>query len=198
MEREAMYAFLDRSLIVHVAYPTENGETRVIPTAFWRVNDHLYIHGSAASGTIRQLAKGVEASLCVSMHDGFVFARSGFHHSVNFRCAMVYAKGTLIDNPALKLEHLRIFMEKIAPGRWEQLRETTDGELKGTAIISFPLEEASYKVRAAPPRDEPSDADFPVWAGLVPVEYSLGEPEQDPQQSKPFQPPVLNELLYTN
>lgn len=197
LDRQAMYDFLDRSLIVHVAYTEPNGNSRVIPTAQWRVDDHLYIHGSSASRTIRTLASGVEACLCVTLLDGFVFARSGFHHSINFRSAIIYAKGHLIADPEAKLEHLRIFTEKVSPGRWDKIRATSERELKGTGIVGFSLAEASFKVRQAPPQDDPEDVDFPVWAGVVPLQYSFGEPQQDPQQTVEYVPAEVNPKLYS-
>lgn len=195
-DRAAMYQFLDASLIAHVAYLDENQAPAMIPTAHWRLDDHLYIHGSSASRTIRRLSEGAEACICITLLDGFVFARSGFHHSVNFRSAMIYAKGHAITDPALKLDHLERFTEKVSPGRWAQVRETSASELKGTGIVGFSLAEASFKVRQAPPQDDPADQNFPVWAGVIPLDYKLGDPIQDPQQTEPYDPAKVNPKLF--
>lgn len=179
-DRAKVHAIVDEALICHVAFLHE-GAPAVIPTAHWRDGDVLYIHGSSASRAIRALEAGSPACIAVTLMDGLVLARSGFHSSINYRSVVIYGHARKVADTIEKLATLRAFMEKIAPGRWEELRAPNARELKATSVLAFDLDEVSAKVRAGGVVDEPEDLDDPVWAGVVPVHRAFGTPEPDPQ-----------------
>ena len=179
-ERELVYQILDEAFICHVGFAVE-GQPFVIPTGFGRVDDRLYIHGSQISRMLRTLAGGIDICVTVTLLDGLVLARSAFHHSMNYRSVVVFGRAALVDDKPAKLAALRAFSEHVIPGRWDEAREPTDQELKATAVLSLPLEEASAKVRTGPPVDDDEDYALPVWAGVLPLNLVPGEPVADPR-----------------
>ncbi len=193
-EREVIDAILDEGLVAHVAFQTEHGPA-LIPTAFWRDGDRLVFHGSAASRTLRALQPGASCSVCVTLLDGIVLARSGFHHSMNYRSVVVYGEPVELTDEAEKTAALRDFTEKIAPGRWEELRPPTAQELKATAVFALSLDEASAKVREGGPVDEEEDYALDVWAGVVPLWLARGDLERDPLMTAPTPDPTYTDHL---
>ncbi len=181
-DHDAVHAILDEALICHVAF-IHDGAPAVIPTAHWRDGETFYIHGSSASRMIRALEGGAPACIEVTMTDGLVLARSGFHSSFNYRTVVIYATGRKVDGEAEKLASLEAFMEKIAPGRWPELRPPNAREMKATTVLAFELNEVSAKIRDGGVEDEPEDLDDPVWAGVVPVRRVFGTPEPDAKLS---------------
>jgi nitroimidazol reductase NimA-like FMN-containing flavoprotein (pyridoxamine 5'-phosphate oxidase superfamily) len=147
-----------------------DGQPYVIPTNYARREDELLIHGSSASRMLRTLEGGVDVCVTVTLVDGFVLARSAFHHSVNYRSVVALGKAQPIVDPADKMEALRHVTNAIVPGRWEEVRPPTEQELKGTAVLRLPLTEVSGKIRRGGPVDDEEDLALPVWAGVVPVE----------------------------
>lgn len=181
-DQATVYAILDAALVCHVGY-TIDGRPVVTPTACWREDNHLYWHGSSASRMLRAQAKGIPVCVTVTHLDGLVLARSGFHHSINYRSVMAFGEAEVVTEPAEKLAALRGFVERVVPGRWDMLRETTSQELKATSVLRLDLREVSAKVRTGPPKDEEEDYALPVWAGVVPVTTTLRPPEPDPRLS---------------
>jgi uncharacterized protein len=179
-DREAVYQILDEGFICHVGFAVD-GQPFVIPTGYGRSGDHLYIHGSAASRMLRRLNEGVPVCVMVTLLDGIVFARSIFNHSMNYRSAMVLGTAVLIEDRAAKLEALRILSEHIAPGRWKDVRQPSEQELKATSVLRLPIEEFSGKVRQGPPIDDEEDLTFPTWAGVLPLSLRTGTPINDPE-----------------
>ncbi len=177
-DRAAVHAILDEALICHVAFQ-HDGAPSVIPTAHWREAETLYIHGSSASRAIRALQDGGPACVAVTLTDGLVLARSGFHSSINYRSVVIYGAARKVVDDVEKLSTLKAFMEKIAPGRWDELRSPNVQEMKATTVLAFDLDEVSAKIRDGGVEDEPEDMNDPVWAGVVPVRRSFGEPEPD-------------------
>lgn len=177
-DRALVHAILDEALICHVAF-IHDGAPAIIPTAHWREGDVLYIHGSSASRAIRALENGQPACIEVTMTDGLVFARSGYNSSIDYRSVIIYGAGRKVTDEAEKLAALKVFMEKIAPGRWDELRAPTDQEMKATAVLAFDLTEVSAKTRSKGVEDDPEDMDEPVWAGVVPVRRTFGAAEPD-------------------
>ena len=165
----------------------------MIPTLHARVDDLVYVHGSAASRTLRSLAAGIPACLTVTLLDGLVLARSVFEHSVNYRSVVVIGLATPVTEPDEKLRALEAFSEQTVPGRWADARPPTSGELRATAILALPLDEASAKVRDRPPDDGDSpDAALDVWAGVVPLELRALDAVPDPSLRAGFPvPPYL-------
>lgn len=178
-DRDSVYGILDEGLICHVGFAVE-GRPFVIPTGYARVEDRLFIHGSQASRMLRTLAEGVDVCITVTLLDGLVLARSAFHHSMNYRSAMIFGRAFLVDDEPAKTAALLAFSEHVIPGRWAEVREPTAQELKATSVLSLELTEASAKVRTGPPIDDAEDYNLPVWAGVIPLKLTSGEPIKDP------------------
>src|SRR4249919_586678 len=176
-DRPELYDVLDAGMICHFGVVVD-GSPVVLPTAYARRDDTLYLHGSSANRSI-MAADGQQVCVTVTHLDGLVCARAAFSHSVNYRSAMVFGAATLVRDDAERLAALRAVTEQLIPGRWEALREPTRKELAATAVLSVPLAEASVKVRTGPPSDDPADLGAGVWAGVVPVAMTFGEPEPD-------------------
>jgi len=178
-DRETIDAILDAGTVCHVGYVID-GAPFVTPTLYWRQGDRVYWHGSAASRMLRTAA-GADVCLTVSLLDGFVIARSAFHHSANYRSVMVLGRAEMVADAAEKAARLKTFLDGIYPGRWDRLRPATEQEIKATTVLSIPIDEASAKLRTGHPVDDEPDYALPIWAGIVPVRTVLGEPKPDPR-----------------
>jgi uncharacterized protein len=179
-ERETIYQILDEGLVCHVGF-VANGQPFVIPTAYGRVDDKLYIHGSPASRMLKTLQSGIEVCVTVTLLDGLVLARSAFHHSMNYRSVVVFGTATTVETAEEKLEALNAFVEHVIPKRSQEARPPNRNELMGTLVLSLPLDEASAKVRTGGPIDDEADYELPVWAGEIPLHLSAAEPISDPR-----------------
>jgi hypothetical protein len=179
-DRNSVYAILDEGFICHVGFAVD-GKPVVIPTGYARVEDRLYIHGSQASRMLRTLSQGIDVCVTVTLIDGLVLARSAFHHSINYRSVVVFGKASLVENLDDKSAALFAFSEHVIPGRWSEVREPTPEELTMTSVLAMELTEASAKVRTGPPLDDEEDYSLPVWAGVIPLQLSSGEPIRDPR-----------------
>jgi uncharacterized protein len=177
-ERETIAAILDAAIVSHVGTVAPAGHPVVIPTLHARDGDRLYIHGSSASPTLRRAGQA-EICLTATLIDGLVLARSAVHHSVNYRSVVVFGRPVPVEGDEGKLRALEAFTEKLVPGRWGDARPPTAQELKATAVLRMPLDEASAKVRAGDPLDDEDDYELPVWAGTVGLRLAAGEPEPD-------------------
>ncbi len=176
----AINAILDAGLIAHVGYVID-GQPYVTPTAYWREGEHVYWHGSSASRMLRTVKEGVPVCLTVTHLDGLVLARSGFHHSMNYRAAMLFGRAAIVDDPAAKMRALDTFVDRLYPERRAELRPPTPQEIKATTVVRMTIEEASAKVRTGPPKDDEEDYGLPVWAGVLPVRQIVGEAIPDPR-----------------
>ena len=177
-DHETAYRILDEAFLCHVGF-VQNGQPFVIPTSFGRKGDALYIHGSAASRMLREMKEGVPVCVTVTLLDGLVLARSIFNHSMNYRSVVILGKATLVEDPQEKLEALTILSEHIIPGRWADVRQPNEKELKATSVLRVPIEEFSAKVRQGPAIDDEADYSFPTWAGVLPLEMKAGEAMND-------------------
>src|SRR5580704_14260251 len=182
-DHETVYKILDTAFVCHVGFSVE-GQPYVIPTNYGRTGDTLYLHGSAASRMLKTLGGGVPVSVTVTHVDGLVLARSVFHHSVNYRSVIILGTARLVEDSAEKMEALRIFTEHVMKGRWDDVRQPTDQELKATTVLALPLEEVSAKVRTGGPIDDEADYALPVWAGVLPLEVSVKAPIPDEKRQK--------------
>ena len=178
-DREAVYRILDEGFLCHVGFAVD-GQPFVIPTSYGRKEANLYIHGSAASRMLRQMKDGLQVCVTVTLLDGLVLARSIFNHSMNYRSVVILGKATLVDDPQEKLAALRALSEHIIPGRWDDVRQPNERELKATSVLRLPIAEFSAKVRTGPPIDDADDYSFPTWAGVIPLETKGGPPIADP------------------
>ena len=193
-DREIIYQILDEGLVCHVGFVVDS-QPYVIPTAYGRVDDKLYIHGSPASRMLRTLQEGVPVCVSVTLLDGLVLARSAFHHSMNYRSVVIFGTASIVSQPEEKLEALHAFTEHIVPGRWEDVRQPNRNELAGTLVLSLPIVEASAKLRTGPPVDDEADYSLPVWAGEIPLRFVAGTPIDDPRLHAGITPsPVLTPL----
>ena len=177
-EYTELLAVLDAGMICHLGVVL-GGAPLVLPTAYGRVGDTLYLHGSSANRSLHA-ADGNEVCVTVTHVDGLVCARAVFSHSVNYRCAVVFGTARIVTDPDERLAGLRAVTEQLIPGRWDAVRAPTRKELAATSVLAVSLGEASVKVRTGPPGDEPEDLELPVWAGVVPTTVSFGEPVPDP------------------
>jgi uncharacterized protein len=177
-DREAAYRILDEGFLCHVGFVAD-GQPFVIPTSYGRKDASLYIHGSAASRMLRQMKDGVPVCVTVTLLDGLVLARSIFNHSMNYRSVVVLGKATLVEDAEEKIAALQLLSEHIIPGRWADVRQPNERELKATSVLRVPIEEFSAKVRKGPVVDDEEDYSFPTWAGIVPLEMVAGSPIDD-------------------
>jgi hypothetical protein len=168
-DEATVHTILDEALFCTVSYSVD-GQPMAIPTAFARQGDNLYIHGSVGSHFIREIEKGGPVCISVMLTDGFVLAKSAFHHSVNYRSVVIFANAEKVTNEAKKLEALALITDHLIPNRWADLRPTTDSELRKTTVLAFSLAEASAKVRTGGPNDDPEDIDLPTWSGVIPLQ----------------------------
>lgn len=177
-DRDEICSILDEAYFCHLGFVSD-GQPYVIPTAYGRSGNQVYLHGSAASRTIRSLAEGIEACATVTLVDGLVLARSAFRHSVNYRSVIILGRARFVLDPEEKLEGLRALTDHVVPGRWDEVRPPNETEMMQTSVLCLPLDEASAKVRSGPPVDLEDDWSRPVWAGVVPVQTQVAEPVAD-------------------
>ncbi|MGZ4790117.1 MAG: pyridoxamine 5'-phosphate oxidase family protein [Terriglobales bacterium] len=183
-DREIINQILNEAFICHVGFVVDD-QPFVIPTAFGRVGDNLYIHGSAASRMLKQLSTAVPVCVTVTLVDGLVLARSVFNHSMNYRSVVVLGSAELVSDPEEKIAALHALSEHIIPGRWDQSRQPNERELKATSVLKVGLSECSAKVRTGPPIDDEDDYSLPVWAGVIPLELvpraAIADPKLPPE-----------------
>jgi len=188
-ERRIIYKILDEAFICHVGF-IESDHPVVIPTAYGRSGDCLYLHGSVASRMLRAAANGAPICVTVTLLDGLVLARSAFHHSMNYRSVVVFGTASVVRNQKQKLGALRAISEHIMPGRWADVRKPNNVELRQTVVLRLPLTEASAKNRSGPPVDEEADYNLPVWAGEVPLSLAARQPIADSRLRPGIQTPA--------
>jgi nitroimidazol reductase NimA-like FMN-containing flavoprotein (pyridoxamine 5'-phosphate oxidase superfamily) len=179
-DEETIHGILDAGFLAHVGFNV-NGQPYVIPTLYGREGETLYMHGSAASRMLRELAAGIPACVTVTLVDGLVLARSAFHHSMNYRSVVAFGTARKIEDTQAKEHALRVISDHIVRGRWDEVRAPHPQELKATTVLEFKLEEASAKIRSGPPKDDEEDYALPVWAGILPLSITPGEPIPDPR-----------------
>ena len=176
--QKTIYGILDAAFLCHVGFVVE-GQPYVIPTGYGRSENTLYLHGSAASRMLRTLAGDVDVCVTVTVLDGIVLARSAFHHSMNYRSVVILGKATSVESDQEKTAALHAISENIMRGRWDDVRKPTALELKATAVLALPIEDASAKIRTGPPLDDEEDYALPVWSGVLPMVMKAGEPVAD-------------------
>lgn len=179
-DRESIHGILDEGLVCHVSFVLD-GAAHVVPTIYVRIDDNLYLHGSPASRMLRMLQNGGEVCIAITIVDGLVLARSAFHHSINYRSVVLYGVGSEVTAAERKNEVLRALSEHIIRGRWADVREPSEDELRKTLVVSVPIDEASAKVRTGPPLDDEPDYGLPIWAGVLPLHLAAGAPIADPR-----------------
>lgn len=178
-DADTVHAILDAMPLASVGYVFD-GQPYVTPTLQWREGNRVYWHGSSASRMLRAVD---EADVCLSVAilDGFVMARSAFHHSTNYRSVMLIGKARKVTDPAEAEATLKKFVDGLFPGRWDILRPMTAQEFKATSVLSMEISEASAKVRTGMPVDDDEDYALPIWAGVIPVRMHVLPPQDDPR-----------------
>lgn len=188
--RRDIESILDEGFVCHVAFVVD-GQPHLIPTAYGRSGEQLYIHGSAASHMVRSLAQGIDVCVTVTLVDGLVLARSAFRHSLNYRSVVVVGRARLVTDPREKMEALRCFTNHLVPGRWEQVRPPSEREMLQTSVLALPLDETVAKARSGPPMDAEEDITPGTWAGVVPLVTRTGSvvPDRHVQPETPVVDP---------
>jgi nitroimidazol reductase NimA-like FMN-containing flavoprotein (pyridoxamine 5'-phosphate oxidase superfamily) len=173
-DQETVHGVLDAGLVAHVAF-VQDGQPVVVPMLYGREGETLFLHGARKSRVVR-LLEGTETTCAnVTLLDGLVYARSAFASSMNYRSATVFGKARLVDDWEDKVHALRIIAECTMPGRWAEVRESLDNEIKMTGVIAMDIESASAKISTGMPDDEEIDLDTPIWAGVLPLESRFTE-----------------------
>jgi len=187
-DRETVESILDEGLVCHVGFVDE-GQPFVVPSAYARWGDRLVIHGSAASRMVKALVAGAPACVTVTLLDGLVLARSGFHHSMNYRSVVVLGTATEVTDLGEKRRALDAIVEHVVPGRVASLRLPSEIEMRATRVVTLPLDEASAKIRTGPPKDDEADYALDLWAGELPLRLAPLEPVADPRLAAGTAPP---------
>jgi len=165
-DKETIYQILDGEVICHISF-SESDQPYIIPIAYVRIGDSIYIHGAKANRMMNNLGKGINACISVTRLDAYVLARSSFHHSMNYHSVVLFGKGEIIEEKDEKMKVLKTFSDHLIPGRWEDARLPNEKELSATMILKFIIDEASAKIRTGPPSDDKQDYNLDVWAGLL-------------------------------
>jgi nitroimidazol reductase NimA-like FMN-containing flavoprotein (pyridoxamine 5'-phosphate oxidase superfamily) len=188
-DKPTVHQILDEGFLCHIGFAVQ-GQPYVIPTLYARIGETLYFHGSGASRMLKTLAQGVDVCVTVTLIDGFVLARSAFHHSMNYRSVAVLGRARRVTDEAEIMAALRTITDHVVPQRWDEVREPNPLEMKQTVVLALALAEVSAKIRVGPPVDDEEDYARPVWAGVVPIEMTIGEPVPDGRvlpEAAPFQ-----------
>jgi nitroimidazol reductase NimA-like FMN-containing flavoprotein (pyridoxamine 5'-phosphate oxidase superfamily) len=178
-DKATIYPIIDEAIICHVGF-TMAEQPFMIPTLHVRQGDDLLLHGATTSRMLKHIQEGNSVCVTVTLIDGLVMARSVFHHSVNYRSAILFGTGEVITDPEEKMAAMRLFTDKIMPGRWDDARQPYAKEIKATSMVRLAIESASAKVRNGPPGDDDEDYALPVWAGIIPFTQQIGSPINDP------------------
>ena len=194
-DEKTLYEVLDDGFMCHVSYLYE-GSPIIIPTAYARKGNTIYVHGAVKNRMMNSILSQEEACVAVTHLDGMVLARSAFHHSFNYRSTVVFGTPLKIEGDQEKNDILKLITDNIIPDRWDEVREPSAKELKGTLVIGIEIEEASVKIRSGAPVDDDADYDLPIWAGEFPLRQVFQDPIKDSKLSQDLPVPqsVINAL----
>ncbi len=174
-ERHALYEIIDQTYVCHIAF-NDGGSTHCMPTACWRQDDYLYIHGSNGGRLTKMLLAGTQVSIAITHVDGLVLARAAFSHTMNYRSAVIYGVFEAVEGNTNKMAAMDMFMDKIAIGRKHEARPGNDKELAATNVLRLSLAEAATKISNTNPIDKEEDLHLPVWTGVLPMSVKHGKP----------------------
>lgn len=174
-DKERVYSILDQALVCHVGF-VQDGVPYVIPHNFGRIGDELVMHGSISGRLMKHIMSGATICVEVTILDSMVLARSVFQHSVNYRSVMVFGKGRKIEDKEEKTTALKAISDQLISGRWDECRLPNDKELNATAVVAIKIDQATAKINNGMPDDKVEDMNFPVWAGILPLNTSAGAP----------------------
>jgi nitroimidazol reductase NimA-like FMN-containing flavoprotein (pyridoxamine 5'-phosphate oxidase superfamily) len=177
-DRVAAYSILDEGMVAHVGFNSSDGVI-VVPMTYARLGDDIVLHGAAASRWLSSFAEGRDVSVCVTLLDGLVLARSAFSHSMNYRSVVAFGRAVVIEDPSRKQAAFHALLDHLLPGRWDDCRQPDRKEIDATTVLSLRLDEASVKIRSGPPKDSAKDAELDYWAGVIPLALQAGDPVAD-------------------
>jgi nitroimidazol reductase NimA-like FMN-containing flavoprotein (pyridoxamine 5'-phosphate oxidase superfamily) len=177
LDRSDLDAVLAAGMICHLGVVID-GAPVVLPTGYGRIGEHLYLHGSSANKSLLSAA-GQQVCVTMTLLDGLVCARAVFHHSMNYRSAVIFGTARLVEEPQEKLAALKAVTNHLVPDRWDHARTPTRKELAATAVLALPLDEASVKIRTGGPKDDPEDYGSGIWAGVLPAALMFGPADPD-------------------
>jgi nitroimidazol reductase NimA-like FMN-containing flavoprotein (pyridoxamine 5'-phosphate oxidase superfamily) len=176
-DRSALHEVLDEGLICHLGI-VRDGVPLVLPTGYGRDGDTLYLHGSTGAASLRTAADGLDVCVTVTLLDGIVYSRSVNNHSMNYRSAVIFGTAKPVLEAEAKMHGLKVLTDHLAPGSWEHARQVNAKEFAAVSVLALDLAEASVKMRAEGPDDEPEDVGADTaWAGVLPVRTVYGAPE---------------------
>jgi uncharacterized protein len=178
-DAESIASILDAAFVCQIGFVVEN-EPVVLPTIYARVGDAVYLHGSTLARWLSNI-DGADVCFSVTLVDGIVFARSAFHHSLNYRSVVAFGRAQAVTDADERLSVLKAVVEAVQPGRWDDSRQPSESELRATTVLRIPLDRASAKIRSGPPGDASADYELPYWAGVVPLAQRRGVPIPDPK-----------------
>ena len=179
-DRDTVHRILDEALVCHVSFVLD-GAPFLIPTLHARMDDEVLLHGLKGGRMLKHIEEGNPVAVAVTLLDGLVLARTVFNHSMNYRSVVLYGRGRLVEDPTEKLRGLERLSDQVCPGRWAEARPPTPKELQATSLVAIRIEEASAKIRQGRPGDADDELDWPVWAGVLPLNQVPGTPETDPR-----------------
>lgn len=193
-ERETIYQILDDGFLCHVGFSTDN-QPFVIPVAYGRKDDTIYLHGSIKSRLMQLSQANTPLCITVTHVDGLVLARSAFHSSLNYRSVVLFGQAEEVTDSEEKTDALHRITNQILRGRWEEVRELKASEIMATSVLKMRIEDASAKIRTGGPKDDKEDYALPIWAGVVPMHTQYGAPEPDPLRQGDYALPESVENL---
>jgi nitroimidazol reductase NimA-like FMN-containing flavoprotein (pyridoxamine 5'-phosphate oxidase superfamily) len=193
-DRSTVYGIMDAGLVAHVAFIQDESPV-VVPMIYGREGETIFLHGARKARVIRMLEQTPRACLNVTLVDGIVFARSAFNSSMNYRSVTVFGRPRLVEDNARKLHGMKVISEHVMPGRWDELRDPLEREVKMTGVIELRIESASAKISAGMPDDEDEDYDIPIWAGVLPLESKLTTLQNDERVLEGIEPSAIVKSL---
>lgn len=196
-DRDVLYSILDEALVCHVGFTDEENQPIVLPMGFARVEDSILLHGSTGSRLMRRIGSGIPICVEVTLFDGLVLAKSSFESSMNYRSAVVFGKGEVIEGEQ-KDFYLNKLTDKLAPNRSSEIRSSTKKELAATLLVSVPLIETSVKVRTGLPKEAESDLNSETWSGVIPFKLTAETPIAGDEYSKNSKIPESVEKIMKN
>lgn len=175
-KKDELFPIIDDLMMAHICFIQDESPIS-IPMLCWRVDNLIFIHGSRGSRLIKQLTNGNKTCVSFAELNGWVMAKSAFHHSANYRSAVLFGEFSIVDNEATQLRYYQSFVEQLETGRWQHIRSPNAKELAATTLLSMEINEGAVKIRTGGPIDDPEDMALPVWAGEIPLLRQWGEPK---------------------
>jgi len=193
-DKDTVHAILDAALVASAAF-VQDGQAVVVPMIYGREDETIYLHGARKARIVRLLEQTERACINVTLVDGIVFARSAFNSSMNYRSATIFGTPRLVDDRDGKLHGMRIISEHTMPGRWDELRDSLEQEIKMTGVIAVDIDAASAKISSGMPEDEDEDYDIPIWAGVLPLQSALTSLQDDERLIEGVEPSAVVRAL---